>query len=324
MESFTRAATVVGYVAIARFLFIGVGFLRLHCARPARPLSAYRRAGQAVYGVVTGASAGIGLGIAQALVRAGFHVVLLGHLEWELDEAAAGLRTIRPDVVVRTVVMNVRTATPEEMERAVADLADLEISVLVNNVGGTPIAPPLIRPFGTYSLADVDAVIDHNARFMARWTNLMLPLLAHGTSRHRRSLIISMSSLSIFGSPWFVMYSATKAFNAVFSVALSRELRTEAATRYVETLAIVPGDVRSQANNCPDTDAAPRWDSFGQSIVSKAEYAASRRIRVISPHWFHDLQYRLFDLLPEWVTTKGITDIMRIKKAQFEQQAKEK
>jgi 17beta-estradiol 17-dehydrogenase / very-long-chain 3-oxoacyl-CoA reductase len=56
-------------------------FLTLHLLTSKYPLKNYKRAGsEPTYALITGASAGIGLGIGKALVNQGFGVILLGHL----------------------------------------------------------------------------------------------------------------------------------------------------------------------------------------------------------------------------------------------------
>jgi 17beta-estradiol 17-dehydrogenase / very-long-chain 3-oxoacyl-CoA reductase len=56
-------------------------FLTLHLLTTKYPLKNYKReSSEPTYALITGASAGIGLGIGKALVKQGFGVILLGHL----------------------------------------------------------------------------------------------------------------------------------------------------------------------------------------------------------------------------------------------------
>jgi 17beta-estradiol 17-dehydrogenase / very-long-chain 3-oxoacyl-CoA reductase len=309
----------IGSVAAIRFAYWGVQFLTFHLIKPARPLHAYKRAGTNAYALITGSSAGIGLGISMELVRQGFDVILLGHLPDELAEAAATLKKIRPGALVRTLVINAITATSGEIEAAVRSIADFEISILVNNVGGNFVRMPPVRQLSTFSCAEVDAVIDQNARFMARLTALMLPLLSRrrsGASSSERSLILSIASAAMYGAPWMVMYSATKAFDWAFSVALARELAAYPETLHIDSLAVVPGDVHSQGN-CRGLPAdSPRWDDFGRNIVLKTDGALWRGWRDMRPDWWHDLELSVFTALsePEGIRTRVLTDKLRLKR----------
>lgn len=325
-----------------------VGFLLFHFSNPAKPLESYRRRGPSpTYALITGASAGIGYGVAQALVKNGFGVILLGHKEAELAEAASKLVAqvvprqdaagTDPGAFVRTIVMDAQTATPQAMEDALrATIVDpgLRVSILVNNVGSCPIALPAWRELATYSPGDIDAVIDLNTRFMARLTALMVPVLAHNGSgldeqgksfgTHRRSLIINLSSVGHVGLPWMVMYGATKAFNLAFSRGLARELEASAETRHIDCLAIIPGDVRSQGNCLGSSKWSPDSDTYGGYIVNRVDSAVRRGLRDISPYWLHHLQLTLLDLIPESHRTKGMVDLMREKKNAWDEVDKSK
>ncbi|KAK2598738.1 hypothetical protein N8I77_012128 [Diaporthe amygdali] len=322
-----------------------VDFLFFHFSTPAKPLEAYRRRGpEPAYALITGASAGIGYGIGQALVKNGFGVILLGHKEDELAEAARKLATQVPveqraeaDTFVKTIVMDAQTATPKEMEdklRAAIVDKGLRVSVLVNNVGAVPIATPVFRELATYSPGEIDAMIDLNTRFMARLTTLMLPVLTHNGSgtdehgmtfgTHRRSLIINLSSAGFVGLSWMVMYSAVKAFNLAFSRGLARELETSPDTQHIDCLCVIPGDVRSQSNCVGSSRAAPDSDTYGEHIVTRVDGAVSRGWREFSPYWLHHLQRILMDILPERFVTKGVVDSMRQKKTAFDEFQKPK
>jgi 17beta-estradiol 17-dehydrogenase / very-long-chain 3-oxoacyl-CoA reductase len=305
----------IGALVTLRVLYWAGQFLLYHLWRPSRPLTAYKRAGADSYALITGASAGIGLSIGRALVRQGFGVILLGHLPDELASAAKSLDS--PNV--RTLVLNARTATPAEIEEAVKSISDLNVSILVNNVGGIPIVDPPMRNLSTFTTAEVDAHVDLNARFMARLTNLMLPVLSSASKRRKdeRSLILNLSSAGRVGIPWLVMYSATKAFNYAFTTALARELEDDPATAHIDCLAVVPGEVQSQSNVM--AEGGPTSDVFGNAVVGGVDGAVRRKWRHISPYWAHDLQLTFADhLLPESMVTHFAREELRLKKSRWD------
>ncbi|KAJ6445277.1 3-ketoacyl-CoA reductase [Purpureocillium lavendulum] len=312
---------VVGVTFVAYVVHAIWDFVSLHFFLPTQPLRLYHRGdgpGPA-YALITGGSAGIGLGVALELVRQGFGVILLGHLADELEQAKRTLVELSPSggAEVRTVVMDARTATPKDLEELVHSLDDqaLQVSILVNNVGGNPIELPPLRKMSTYSCADVDAVIAQNARFMACLTALMLPLLSRAPSRpDERSLIINMSSAGYVGSPFLAMYGATKAFNLALSRGIARELDIGRTTRHVDCLAIIPGDVRSQGNSRGVTPGAPRWDAYGRCLLRTVDGAVSRKMRDLSPYWKHDLELRAMPWLDEARLTTELTKVIKRKK----------
>jgi 7-alpha-hydroxysteroid dehydrogenase len=90
--------------------------------------------------IVTGASAGIGLGSALGLAEAGANVVMAARTPDRLEAAAAEVRKTGAKVLaIPTDVNHVA-----ELERLVdATMQEFgRIDALVNNAGGTPRAPP--------------------------------------------------------------------------------------------------------------------------------------------------------------------------------------
>ncbi|KAK3681053.1 hypothetical protein B0T22DRAFT_473808 [Podospora appendiculata] len=322
------ALAAIGAAVVLQFTHAALNFLTFHFLKPTHALQAYRGAPNApTYALITGSSGGIGLGIAHELTRQGFGVILLGHLPDDIAAAARSLPALNPAAPPpRTIILNAETASPDAIADAVSSIADLDVSILVNNVGSNPVAEPNFRPLATYAAADVDAVINLNARFMARLTARMLPLLSRrrpsGPSDTKttpnRALIINVASLGMVGLPWLTMYGATKAFDFALSAGLARELAAHPATAHVDCLAVVPGDVRSQGNSAENGIAvpanAPVWDAYGREIVLKAEGAVARGWLDMTPHWRHDLERALLARLPLSVATKGMTDMMRVKK----------
>lgn len=298
-----------------------VQFALIHLIHPREPLRSYKRCGSSKpsYALITGASAGIGLGVAKELSKQGFGVILLGHLQDELALARQEILASTPDASVRLVTMNAITATPEDLQGLVDSLQDLDVSILVNNVGGSAVAMPPFRPLDTYSCADVDVVIDQNARFMARLTALVLPLLSSRSSQDRRSLVVNMSSQGLAGVPWIVMYGATKAFNLGFSVGLARELELDPATKNVDCIAVIPGDVLSQGNSRGVTKSAPTAAYFGQRIVYSVDAALRQRLRAYSPYWLHDIQWRMMAWVGEDTLSSETAKVIRMKKEAWNQ-----
>lgn len=324
-------------------------FVFFHFATPSKPLQGYRRRGpKPTYALVTGATAGIGFAVAKSLVQHGFGVIILGHNQDELARAAALLRdalvlpddadpaSVPRDHYVHTILMNATTATPHEMEaklRATVVDQGLRVSILVNNVGGMAVQYPPFRELSTYSPDDIDDSINLSSRFMARFTTLMLPVLTHrgagadqGMSfgTHRRSLILNVSSMGMTGTPWLVVYSATKAFNYGFSRALARELEMSPETAHIDCLAVLPGDVKTQGNCAGFSSIAIDAEAFGRCIVDKADGAVWRGWREYSPYWRHHLHSILLAIAPEKQVSKAMADLIRLKGAKLNEHYKPK
>ena len=86
------------------------------------------------WALVCGASKGLGLGCARALVREGVNVVIVARGDAALQAAAEELRAMPGAAEVRAVAADVTT----EAGRAAALAACPQVDILVNNAGGPP------------------------------------------------------------------------------------------------------------------------------------------------------------------------------------------
>ncbi len=328
---------ITGLITLSRIVYIFVDFILFHFRTSADPLSAYRLESssqhdtrqQRPYALITGSSGGIGLGLAESLIARGFGVILLSNDAAGLATAKDTLKSrhLESERCIETIEMDVITATGDEIQRKIihpyVDSKAYRLTILINNVGGSPIEPPHFRLLSEYSAEDIDRFINLNARFMAQLTRMLLPELASKRnalpgSRSGRSLIINLSSGALLGLPWLSMYSATKAFNASFSASLSRELK--ATGQAVDCIAIVPGDVVSDSNNIGLGKGSPTASEYGKMILDRIDGAVARGRVMISPYWLHALQILALDFLPESILQQAVTDNMLFKRRAYEQQ----
>src|SRR5262245_51463989 len=102
------------------------------------------------WAVVTGASSGLGRGIAARLAGRGMSLVLTGRNDARLDETAQQIRRAAPRVNVETVVADL--STPSGLSTLLERVGDRPIEVLVNNAG-----------FGSYGpFVDADLTRESN------------------------------------------------------------------------------------------------------------------------------------------------------------------
>jgi NAD(P)-dependent dehydrogenase (short-subunit alcohol dehydrogenase family) len=176
--------------------------------------------------VVTGASAGIGLAVTQALASEGVHVV-------------AGARKSSPELdalvgtgVVQSVKVDLATSSGPGDLASVA-LEHGHIDILVNNVG---VARP--RLGGFLSITDEDWAFSIALNLMAavRTTRAVLPTMLAAKNGN----IVSTSSVNAFlPDPAVLDYSAAKAALANFSKSLSKEV----AQHNIRVNTVSPGPV---------------------------------------------------------------------------------
>ncbi|KAI1847838.1 hypothetical protein JX266_006333 [Neoarthrinium moseri] len=285
---------------------------------PSQTLDRWRQPKRKPWALVTGSSAGIGFGTAQELAGRGFNVVLLGHLEAELLEAQSLIQAENAGTEVRTLVLDATSATPDDIKKSLGTISDLPLTILVNNVGGFPMKPPQIRNLMDFSAEELDRSLNINACFMSHVTRSLLPQLA----RNGPSLVLNVSSAARMGIPGIVPYSACKGFIISFSTALSREMA--AARVPIDVLAIIPGDVKTQANTIGLTPGTPTAREYAGMMLNRAPRAVSRGWTECAPFWPHALQIGFIESLPNSLALRLLIKTFEDKKRASEEREKRK
>jgi short-subunit dehydrogenase len=183
--------------------------------------------------IVTGASRGIGLALAEALIDEGYGVTLTARKPDTLERAADDLRARGAEV--EHLAANV--ADEEAVQAVVARHRERfgRLDVLVNNAG-----------VGIGAAADehrtkfVDMQIDVNLRAIVLFYRECAELLRAGGAEHRNALVVNMASFAGKSpQPWLSVYSATKAAVVAYTTAMNKELNAAG----VKSVAFCPGFV---------------------------------------------------------------------------------
>ena len=173
--------------------------------------------------VITGASSGIGLSIAESFVREGAHVVLFGRRQEALDAAGAAIgknvTLVRGDV-----------ANPDDVERLYLEAARLgPIDIVVANAGVV----------GVYPLTELTLDLYHR-HFD---TNVLGPLLTVQKAlphlRDGGAVVLTGSIIAAKAVEGYSLYSATKAAIRSFARSWALELKT----RGIRVNVLTPGPI---------------------------------------------------------------------------------
>ncbi len=179
--------------------------------------------------IVTGASRGIGLAIAQQLAAAGANVVVTSRKQESADAAAeqvggsaigVGAHAVDEDAAQRCV------------EQALGRFGSIDI--LVNNAGTNPAYGPLIEQ----DHARFAKIFDVNLWAPLLWTSLVVKAWM---GEHGGTVVNTASIGGLHHGPYMGMYDATKA--ALIHV--TKQLALELSPR-VRVNAIAPGVVRTR------------------------------------------------------------------------------
>src|ERR1700733_12799246 len=183
--------------------------------------------------IVTGASRGIGLALAQTLGEEGFGLTITARNADTLERTAGELR--ERGFEVEHVAANLREeeAVREVVQRHRERYGRLD--VLVNNAGVGGGAPAT-----EHQTKYVDLQPDVNIRAIILFYRECGELLRAAGAEHRNALVVNMASIA-GKSPdrWLSVYSATKAAVAAYSLAMNKAFARDG----VKSVAFAPGFV---------------------------------------------------------------------------------
>jgi NAD(P)-dependent dehydrogenase (short-subunit alcohol dehydrogenase family) len=183
--------------------------------------------------IVTGASRGIGLALAEALAEEGYGLTITARKPESLEQTAGGLRDKGYDVEHVPANLNDEEGIRAVVERHRQRFGRLD--VLVNNAGvGIGAAA------GEHQTKYVDMQLDVNLRAIVLFYRECLAMLRAAGGEHRGALVVNLASIAGKSpQPWLSVYSATKAAVLAYTQAMNKELNGEG----IKSVAFAPGFV---------------------------------------------------------------------------------
>ena len=189
--------------------------------------------------IVTGASRGIGLAIAEALAEEGFGLTITARKPDTLEQTAHSLRERGYEVEHIAANMNDEEAIQEVVRLHRERFGRLD--VLVNNAGvGIGAAA------AEHQTKYVDLQLDVNLRAIVLFYRECLDLLKAAGAEHRSALVVNLASIAGKSpQPWLSVYSATKAAVIAYTQAMNKELNGDG----IKSTAFCPGFVDTDMTN---------------------------------------------------------------------------
>jgi len=185
------------------------------------------------WGLVTGASAGIGVALARELASGGVHLVLTARRMDRLLQLASELdqkHGVKTEVFAADLT---QLDAPQRIFEFTTQRG-IEIELLINNAG-----------FGQYgALPQVDTqrlldMVQVNCSAVVHLTRLYLPGMVQ---RKRGGVLILASTASFQAVPYISTYAATKAFDLLFAEGLAEEMKPYG----IRVCALCPGSTESE------------------------------------------------------------------------------
>ncbi|XP_053181505.1 17-beta-hydroxysteroid dehydrogenase type 3 [Scomber japonicus] len=216
MELFfiSLGAAVVVYYGVKLLLFSRMFYPKVWFPLPE---SFFSSMGE--WAVVTGASEGIGRAYAFALAEHGMNVVIMSRTKATLDQVAKEIS----DATGQRVKVVVADFTKENVFSEIEDqLKDLNIGVLVNNVGMLPSFIPCKFLESTDLDQTIIKVINCNVKTTVKMCKIILP----GMENRGKGVIVNISSgVASIPCPLYSLYAASKVFVERFSQGLQAEYK---------------------------------------------------------------------------------------------------
>lgn len=182
------------------------------------------------WGIIAGASEGLGAEYAKELASRGLNLVLVAR-RLELLQSLAAYLTRK--FGIRTKLLPLDLAAPDAAEQIVRHTMELEVGLLVYNAAYSAVGPFLERSMDEH-MREVHTNVHSPLK--------LIFLLSQRMVARGRGGILLMSSLSAYqGSAYISTYAATKAFNIVLAEGLWEEWRAGG----VDVLVCVSGAVET-------------------------------------------------------------------------------
>jgi NADP-dependent 3-hydroxy acid dehydrogenase YdfG len=218
--------------------------------------------------LITGASSGIGAGIARELAVRGAKVLMGARRTERLEEIAEDIRSAGGEVA--TCPLDVTDANSmREFARTALDLWG-RIDVLVNNAGVMPLSPMSAR-----KLDEWERMVDVNIKGVLWGIGAVLPVM----ERQGEGQIINIGSIGALQVvPTAAVYCATK-----FAVrAISDGLRQESSA--IRVTCVNPGVVESElASTITHTETQALMDEYRAIALQPADIARAVRQLIEAP-----------------------------------------
>ncbi len=202
--------------------------------------------------LVTGGSAGLGLGMARGLARAGADLALWGRDTAKLERAAEELRGLGGRVAIRSVDVSDEQAVTDGVAAAVDELGGLDTVVVNAGIGAG------LQKFHESSTEQYRKVMGTNAEgayFTLRETSKVL--VDQGTGG---SIIVTSSLGALQGAGRNQAYGASKA--AV--LALANGCAVELARYGIRVNSVLPGWIATDM-----TGPLQQSDVFNSNVISR-------------------------------------------------------
>lgn len=242
------------------------------------------------WAIVTGATDGIGKGFVKQLAKKGMNVLLISRTASKLEETVAEVSQKYPKVQYKTLAIDFSNFDEAARQRVADAIRDLEVGVLINNVG---MSYPFCKYFHELTDKEVHDLNELNVASTTWMTRIVLP----GMLERKRGAVVNLSSTAgVVASPLLAQYSGAKSFIAMFT----RAMNAEYGSKGIHFQCQIPLFVATKLAKLRHTSFfVPSPDGYAAAAVKAIGYET-----ITTPYWTHALQLTAIQALPTFLQNK--------------------
>jgi len=253
------------------------------------------------WALITGASAGIGLALAQELAGGGTNLVLTARREDRLQTLAKEL-SAKHKIQAEVFAADLASAAAPEEIFAFTQQKGIAVDLLINNAG-----------FGAYGeLPEIETqrlldMVQVNCSAVVHLTRLFVPPMI---SRKSGDVLILASTASFQAVPYISTYAATKAFDLLFAEGLAEEMKPHG----IRVCALCPGSTESEFHAVAGQEQFAREKESAEKVARTGlEALAAGKSYVISG-WRNYLGAQGERLVPRRLVTRVAASMFKPKR----------
>ncbi|KAI3666003.1 hypothetical protein L6452_44641 [Arctium lappa] len=275
---------VLGFLSLLKSFIKFLNWVFIVFLRPPKNLKKYGS-----WALITGPTDGIGKAFAIQLAHKGLNLVLVGRSPDKLKDVSDSIRAKFNQTQIKIVVVDFSRDLNHGIERIKETIDDLDVGILINNVG---VSYPYARFFHEVDDKLLCDLIQVNVEGTTKVTSVVLG----GMIKRKKGAIVNIGSgaaIVIPSDPLYALYAATKAYIDQFS----RCLYVEYKNNGIDVQCQVPLYVATKMSSLKRTSffvASP--DSYARAAIRCIGYEPR-----CTPYWPHSILWAFASWLPESV-----------------------
>lgn len=243
------------------------------------------------WAIVTGSSYGIGSEFAFSLAKRGINVVLAARTKYKLEELKKEINEKYPKVKVKVVVMDV---LQDGWEKSLEEIKDINISILINNIGGGSLGTGTLHLFHEYPYQHLQDTHKYNIFSMQKMIHELLPNMV----TQKKGRIINVSSQCVIFPYKLGVYPGDKSFMNT----LTQQLNIEYENFGIRSEALIVGQVSTPTLGNKEPDGFLTCKPIG---ITENALDLWGWYDLYTPYWGHALSvWATQNLAPRFMITQ--------------------